>query len=74
MKGRAIPDGWYQLGRDEVVQEGDMFFSYLNSDEGEWETCDLSIGGNICEEFNPRTIVIRKSQPEPEKEWLNPWD
>jgi hypothetical protein len=73
---KPIPAGWYEIGRREIIFEGDKFWSNYSRD---WSFCQSSIGNTPDYSFDHATPVIRKGQPlpiekQPDKEWLNPWD
>lgn len=68
---QSIPPGWSRITVEEVILDGDRYWSLVHD---KWMPCKSSVGGTIKSEFSYDMVVIRKSGPEPEKEWLNPWD
>jgi hypothetical protein len=66
--------GWHKINRDDVVREGDKYWSFAFQ---EWRPCKTSVGRPMKESFTDGDeVVIRKGAPQPaaDKEWLNPWD
>lgn len=43
----AIPEGWYALGKGDVLQDGDY---YTNKSEDQWIPCRAGIGIKVCDE------------------------
>lgn len=74
-----IPDGWRQLGEDEIVGPWDK----LTGDDGKPAPVCNSIGSTPRQmklgdpsHYGFRIWITKAptSEPKPEKEWLNPWD
>lgn len=76
-----IPEGWRELGPDEVISEDDKcaLGTQYEGDEDVWGPTFNSIG-HTPRAYKPRMGEmrwIREGQPEPAKppsDWLNPWD
>lgn len=73
--GLIIPQGWYQLGLEEIVRKGDRFClldETGSQDLGWWDLACSTIKHKASTQF---LHFIRKGESEEKpKEWINPWD